>query len=120
MADDKIERNYASEAAAIAAGESRLLPEREHLVALANHAEQAIRHSIHLGEIILAIMLDNGVKQLPMPGGLLRSVRARRLGLEIRPVMKDSGASVTDGSLILAAVQTGPTAAQPTPKARVM
>lgn len=115
MADEKIERNWASEAQAIAAGESRLLPEREHLMALAQHAEAAIRHQLKLGEILLAIMVDNGFQRLPIPGGLLHSVRARRLGLEIQPVMKDGGGPVADGSLIVVvAMPPGPT-----PKSRV-
>ena len=119
---DEITRNWPVEAAAIAAGESRLLPEREHLIALAQHAESAIRHSVQLGEIVVAIMADNGVQQLPMPGGLLHSVRSRRLGLEIRPVMKEGGGPVADGSLVLKLARQAPvpTTANPTPKARVM
>lgn len=119
-----VARNWAAEATAIASGESQRLPEREHLQALAAHAEQVIRHSMKLGEIVLALMLDNGVQQLPIPGGILHSVRARRLSLEIHPVMRDDGGPVADGSIVLTAV-TGPTAETPTtggvppPKSRV-
>lgn len=114
MSDD-IKRDWISEAAAIADGKSSLLPERQHLVVLAQHAEAAIRHQLKLGEIVLAIMVDNGVQRLPIPGGILHSVRARRLGLEIQPVMKDSGGPVADGSLIVVVAMP----AAPTPKGRV-
>lgn len=100
MAD--VQRNFGSEAAAIASGESSILPQREHLVALAQHAEAAIAHSLKLTAVVVAIMVDNGIERLPMPGGLLKNVKDRRYGLNVRAVLKDDGVTpAPDGSLVL-------------------
>jgi hypothetical protein len=112
MSDD-IKRNWNAEAVAIAAGESRLLPQREHLQALAQHAEQSIAKTIKIASILIAFMVDNGFEKVPVPGGLLSFVRG--YGLDIQPLRREDGSEVGDGTLVLTVTK----AAAPTPKAMV-
>jgi hypothetical protein len=109
MTDD-VKRNWVSEAVAIAAGQSSLLPEPEHLQALASHAEASIAKTIKIASILIAVMVDNGLERVPVPGGLLSFVRG--YGLDIQPLLRDDGTEVADGTLVI-------TVQRPTPKGKV-
>lgn len=77
----EITRNYAAEAVAIATGQSRLLPEPEHLQALAAQMESVLTEKRLLIEILAAAMVDTGQAQLYFPAEDL--ARVRTLGLNV-------------------------------------
>lgn len=77
------ERNYAKEAAAILAGQSRLIPELEHLQAM-NAQMAAVQSNLRLVlEILAALMHDAGSDALDIPKGLHEASLARRSHLLI-------------------------------------
>lgn len=73
MADGQ--RNWAAEAVAIVSGQSSLLPQREHLVALAQQAESALQNAQFLTALIIACMVDVNQHELVLPAKLLEHAR---------------------------------------------
>jgi hypothetical protein len=119
---DKITRNWISEAVSIASGESRLLPEKEHLQVLANHAEASIAKLVKIAGILVALMIDNDMEEATVPGELITT--AKGMGLDIQTARRDNGDEFKDGTIVLTLKRaTPPTAKQmpPTaPKLRLM
>lgn len=109
MQTDTIQRNWAAEAVAIASGQSTLIPQREHLAVLAQQAESTIRNTLKMASILLAVLVDLGYEQVPIPGGLLAHVTAQQLGIDIQPVRGDDGSEVADGSLLVTVRRPAPT-----------
>lgn len=108
MAD--IQRNWVAEAVAIVSGESRLLPEKEHLHALAAHAEQSIAKTIKIASILMALMVDNDMDEATIPGALVNT--AKTCALEIEPAKDENDVERADGTIVLKLKRPAP----PTPK----
>lgn len=84
MTDDpKPPRNYADEAARIVAGESMLLPEKAHLVAMAGQVESAARNVRTLTTAIASLMLQASKHQLVVSAEKLQAVLDTRTHIQI-------------------------------------
>lgn len=81
---DTITRNYAAEAVAIAAGTSRILPEAEHLQALAAQMESVLKEKQLLIEMLCAAMVDTQQKVLYFPKEDLERVRTNAMNVVIQ------------------------------------
>jgi hypothetical protein len=76
-------RNYAAEAVDIAAGTSRLLPERAHLQALAAQMESVLLEHRGLAQILAAVMVDTGQQNFFLPSDALADVERHRLNVVV-------------------------------------
>lgn len=85
-------RNYAEEAKRIVMGEIDLLPEKEHLVALASQQESVANNLKLVIHLLTALMHDGGENELHFPKGLLDAAEQRFTKLNI---VKNPDASVT-------------------------
>lgn len=80
MTDEQdAKRDYLSEARRIIEGTGLMkLAQREHLVALDQQLGAMNRNIVTLGEILLAILADNGVPAMQIPASALERIRATR------------------------------------------
>ncbi len=77
-------RNYAAEAQRIVSGESKLMPEREHLVALVGQL-QGVASNLQLACSLLAgIMVDNDLPRMAYPKTFLDQPAVQRAALQIK------------------------------------
>lgn len=107
MANEPLTRNWAAEAAAIASGESQIIPEREHVQALAAHAEASIAKTLKMGSILTAFLVDEGLMKVHMPAACLDRVKG--FGVAIEPLKLADGSVSPDGTLEITVVKpSGP------------
>lgn len=69
------EPDYLAQAMKIVNGDTLLLAQREHVLALHSQMSAANRNIIALGEILLCILTDNGVPAMQIPAAMLAKVR---------------------------------------------
>ena len=67
-----VERNWIGEALAIAAGQSAILPQVEHLQALAQRGEQALIQEQLAKSVIVALLIDTGQQDAGIPTSMIR------------------------------------------------
>lgn len=77
------ERNYAQEAAQIIAGESPLLPQKEHLVAMAGQMASVTKNLELTLRLLTAILHDAGQTEMHFPQGLLEEALTGQTRLAI-------------------------------------
>lgn len=111
MSDRAVQRNFASEAVAIASGTSTIFPQREHLQVLAAQMESVLAEHRLLTEILSAAMVDTGQSQLFFPAEALAHVRKHGLNVVITQNPK------TAPGAVIVELSKRP---EPTPKSRVM
>jgi hypothetical protein len=87
-----MERNYALEAERIATGESKLLPERAHLLALVAYRQAMMSHINLVSSLLAALMSDNNFPRLSFTKTLLESPAVLTAGLTIK---READGSVT-------------------------
>lgn len=78
------DRNYLTEAAQIAEGQSSLLPEVDHVKALAGQMESVLRDNRRMSELVAAVMIDTAQTTFVLPEALLEHVRNQGLELTIQ------------------------------------
>lgn len=105
----EIKRNFVTEAMAIITGESRILPEPEHLQALAAQMESVLKEKQLLVECLCAVMVDTQQKQLYFALDDLERVRAGGINFVVEPV-KQTGAFIVR----ISRRPTAPSAMRPT------
>lgn len=91
MTDD---RNYVAEAVAIANGESALLAQQEHLVALVAQIAGRDSNLRCVVKLLTAIMADNGLSEMRVTPELLKLAEQGLTTLEIK-AEADGGVTVT-------------------------
>jgi len=77
------DRNYAQEAAQIVAGQSRLIPEKAHLLAMAGQVQSAAMNVETLAKSLAAVMVDNDLVTMTLPKELFDEVAKRQAGIQI-------------------------------------
>lgn len=93
-------RDYLAEAREIANGTTMRLPQKEHLIALDRQLAAMNRNIVTLGEILLAVLLDNGVPSMSVPKKAFERVRSQRT----IPIIQ----AQDDGSVVVRTAPTGP------------
>jgi hypothetical protein len=76
------ERNYGEEAAKIALGETDVIPEKAHVVALVQQMASVQRNLKLTNTLIAALMVDNDYPVMFFPKKLLDAVERRFVALE--------------------------------------
>lgn len=84
-----VDRNWASEAAAIVSGQSHILPEKQHLVVLAKETQSALAQCALLVSIIGACMWDTGQREIVLPQALLDHISTGAFGFSFEKVERD-------------------------------
>lgn len=91
------ERNYAKEAVEIVQGQTRMIPEPEHLQAMAAQVESVLRDNKLLLNVIAAAMVDTNQSALYFPAEALANVEQQQLFLafERNPGGRDGAMLIT-------------------------
>lgn len=80
-----VERNYIAEALAIAKGESRIVAEKAHILALLAQNESVVTDVRTLSELIVTVLLDSQRESAVVAGWKLAALRERGLTLKVHP-----------------------------------